>query len=60
LTAARDKDIGTLRNQALRRRQTDSAIASRDDGNFPSSLVMTFLLFDFYSNKTSEGESRQT
>src|SRR5258708_20506217 len=32
LTAAGDKDVCALRNEALRRGQSDSAVASRDDG----------------------------
>ena len=38
LTAAGDEDVCTLRNQAFRRSETDSAIASRDDCYFSFQL----------------------
>jgi len=51
LTTAGDKNVCALCNEALRRSETDSAVASRDDGSFPSSLVTIFLLFDFILRK---------
>jgi hypothetical protein len=49
LTTARDKDVRALGNEALRRGETDSAVASRDDGYFSFQPLMIYLLFDFLS-----------
>ncbi len=38
LTAAGDEDVRALRNEVLRRSETDSAIASRDDCYFSFQL----------------------
>src|ERR1700722_1662827 len=53
LTTAGDKDVCALGNEALRRGETDSAVASRDDGYFSFQFGHDLSPLDFILRATS-------
>jgi hypothetical protein len=53
LTTARDKNVRALGNEALRRGETDSAVASRDHGYFSFQFGHDFSPLDFRRIRTS-------
>src|SRR5262249_47474592 len=44
LTAPGDEDVGAFLHELLRRRETDAAVATRDECDFPFELAHLFLL----------------